>query len=90
MTRAATQDEMADRERDYRKHDDPRSCFNIYNMNTGEELGDYEGSTEDAALDAMARDHGFADYAACISEYGVSVEDAKAELIITRAEGAAQ
>lgn len=56
--------------------------YSIYNMNTGDDLGTYQGENEDAALDAMARDYGFKDYASCISEYGVSVIEAKAELQI--------
>jgi hypothetical protein len=56
--------------------------FEIYNIDAGEMLGTYYGQTEDDALDAMARDWGFADYADCIREYGISVDDAKAELQI--------
>jgi hypothetical protein len=56
--------------------------YSIYNMNTGEHLGVYSAETESAALDAMARDYGFADYDAVISDYGVCREDAIAELSI--------
>lgn len=57
--------------------------YEIYNMNTGGMLGHYSGNTEDEALDAMARDYGFADYADCVRDHGVSRDDAKAELKIT-------
>jgi hypothetical protein len=56
--------------------------FEIYNMNLGEVLGTYVAETEDAALDAMARDYGFADYAAVVADYGLTVEAAKSELQI--------
>jgi hypothetical protein len=59
------------------------ATFEIYNVNLGETLGVYEATNEDAALDAMARAYGFADYADVIRDYGVSMEDAKAELEIT-------
>ena len=57
--------------------------FEIYNMNAGEVLGTYQAKTEDQALDVMARDYGFRDYADCLTGYGVDVETAKTELQIT-------
>ena len=57
--------------------------FEIYNVNAGEVLGVYEAPTVSAALDAMARDYGFADYNALIADYGVSREEAIGELQIT-------
>ena len=39
--------------------------FRIENTISGVILGDYEGATEAEALDAMARDAGYSDYAAC-------------------------
>jgi len=41
------------------------TTFRIYNTISGIALGDYDGATEAEALDAMARDAGYADYAAC-------------------------
>ena len=52
----------------------------IYNTNTGEVLGVYAGNTRAEVLDAMARDHGFADYDAVIAGYGVTRDEAIAEL----------
>lgn len=52
----------------------------IYNADTAEFLGVYEGKTRAEVLDVMARDYGFADYNAVIAEYGVRREDAIAEL----------
>jgi hypothetical protein len=40
------------------------TTYRIENMISGVILGDYEGATEAEALDAMARDAGYADYAA--------------------------
>lgn len=58
--------------------------YNIYNMDTGEDLGTYRASSEAEALDVMARDCGFADYdEAVATSGGVSREDAIAELQIT-------
>ncbi len=57
--------------------------FNIYNVNTGEDLGTYAGRSVSEALDRMAQDFGFMDYNAVIADYGVSREDAIAELQIT-------
>jgi len=60
--------------------------FAIYNMNAGEDLGTYDAEGADSALDVMAQAYGFKDYADCIRDYGLTVEEAKAELQIT-AEG---
>lgn len=57
--------------------------FSIFNRVMDEDLGTYEAETEDAALDVMARSYGFADYAESIADYGLTVEDGKAELDIT-------
>ncbi len=59
------------------------NTFEIYNINTGEVLGTYQAETADRALDVMARDYGFRDYADSLTGYGVDVETAKAELQIT-------
>ena len=37
--------------------------FRIYNRTSGQELGTYDGDTETDALDAMARDAGYRDFA---------------------------
>ena len=60
------------------------TSFTIYNMNADEDLGTYTASSPREALDVMARSYGFADYAACIADYGVDVEDAMTELKITQ------
>jgi hypothetical protein len=41
------------------------TAYQITNRISGEILGVYRGISEDDALDAMARDAGYADYAAC-------------------------
>lgn len=41
------------------------SKYLITNTISGVELGVYEGNTESEALDAMARDAGYSDYAEC-------------------------
>ncbi len=41
------------------------TTYRIENTISGAILGDYEGETEADALNAMARDAGYADYAAC-------------------------
>ena len=58
--------------------------FEIYHIDAAQSLGIYEARTESEALDQMARAFGFDDYADCIREYGLTVEAAKAELLITR------
>ena len=58
--------------------------FEIYNTNAGELIGCYNGHDVDDALDAMARDYGFANYEACIAGYGVDRDTAIAELQITQ------
>lgn len=57
--------------------------FEIYNVNLGEVLGTYEADTADQALDAMAKDYGFQDYDDVFLDYGVTREEAIAELQIT-------
>lgn len=57
--------------------------FEIYHIDAAQSLGIYEARTESEALDQMARVFGFDDYADCIREYGLTVEAAKAKLLIT-------
>jgi hypothetical protein len=64
------------------REDTQMTIYEISNIDTGEYLGKYAGITIDAALDAMARDYGFADYDACIADYGVARQDAIDELHI--------
>lgn len=52
--------------------------FEIANRNSGLVLGVYEGETKEEALDAMARDAGYASYAGRPEEAGT--ED---DLIVT-------
>lgn len=66
--------------------DPPRDTlfkFEIYHIDAAQSLGIYEARTESEALDQMARAFGFDDYADCIREYGLTVEAAKAKLLIT-------
>ena len=56
------------------------NTYAIWNMNVYECLGVFEGTTEDEALDAMARDAGFRDCNEMIDTYGLSREEAKSEL----------
>lgn len=53
--------------------------FRIENSKSGADLGVYEGETVTAALDAMARDAGYADYDACCEATGADEDD----LIVT-------
>ena len=67
--------------------DPPRDTmfkFEIYDIDAAESLGIYAARTESEALDRMARAFGFEDYADCIREYGLTLDAAKAELLITR------
>lgn len=57
--------------------------YNIYNMDTGEDLGTYRASSETEALDAMARDWGFADYDEAAATSGATRAEAISELQIT-------
>ena len=41
------------------------ALYRIENTRSGVVLGEYEGDTAENALDTMARDAGYADYAAC-------------------------
>lgn len=58
------------------------TTFEIYNIDLGEVLGTYEAANQNAALDVMAKDWGFQDYNDVIQAYGLSREDAIAELQI--------
>ena len=58
--------------------------FEIYDIDAAKSLGIYAARTESEALDQMARAFGFEDYANCIREYGLTLDAAKAELLITR------
>ena len=60
------------------------AIYEIYNIDAGELLGRYDAPDEDSALDTLARDYGFADYAACVLDYGVAIADAKEELQVIR------
>lgn len=53
--------------------------FRIENSKSGADLGVYEGETAADALDAMARDAGYADYQHCAETTGSDESD----LIIT-------
>ena len=44
--------------------------YRIINADTGIDMGTYEGKSEAAALDAMAQDAGYADYAEAIEVSG--------------------
>ncbi len=54
--------------------------YEIQNANTAYVLGVYEGETEEEALDAMARDAGYQDYASIAEQQGQADED---DLVIT-------
>lgn len=44
------------------------TTYTIENTASGVVLGTYEAESAETALDAMARDAGYADYAACCAE----------------------
>ena len=58
------------------------NSYAIWNMNVGECLGVFNGTTEDEVIDAMARDAGFRDYDEMVDTYGMSREEARSELDI--------
>ena len=55
--------------------------YRIENTRSGIILGDYEAETKEAALDAMARDAGYADYA----EAQEVAPPAEGEILVTEA-----
>ena len=60
------------------------SAYSIQSNVTGLHLGTYEADSREAALDAMARDAGYTDYAhACGNAEPHETEAAAAELTIT-------
>jgi hypothetical protein len=66
--------------------DPPRNTmfkFEIFHIDAAQSLGIYAARTESEALDQMARAFGFEDYADCIRECGLTLDAAKAELLIT-------
>lgn len=57
--------------------------YNIYNHHSAEDLGTYEAENENAALDAMARDYGYKDYAEVVETCGRAYDDCRDELVVT-------
>ncbi len=65
--------------------------FNICVKTSGVDLGDYEGTTEAEAIDAMAKDQGYKDFRAMCSitdpkDLDDEVERQRADLIVTKVE----
>lgn len=58
------------------------SKYLITNTRSGVALGVYEGNSEAEALDAMARDAGYSDYAECCEVAPAS----EGEIVVTRVE----
>lgn len=54
--------------------------FNICNQHSGVDMGTFDGETESDALDAMARDAGYSDYA----EACKVAPAAEGEIIVTK------
>ena len=59
--------------------------YNICNHYSGEDLGTYEAENENAALDAMARDAGYEDYAEVVETCGRTYDDCREEMVVTEA-----
>lgn len=55
------------------------ATYQIENIHSGAVLGEYEADSAESALDAMARDAGYRDYAACL-EAALVADD---EIIVT-------
>jgi hypothetical protein len=55
--------------------------YHIYNNISGKYVGGYPADTEDAAANAMVREAGYADFAEFCDTLGVSVDDAKIDLL---------
>lgn len=49
--------------------------YSISNQTSGADLGIYEADSPEAALDIMARDAGYKDYADCCSVVGGSADE---------------
>ena len=58
------------------------SKYLITNSRSGMDLGVYKGDTEEEALDAMARDAGYSDYAECCE----AAPAREGEIVVTRVE----
>ena len=56
--------------------------YTIYNRTSGALFGECLASTIEAALDAIAQDQGYSDYAALCGVVGISVEDGRADLYV--------
>ena len=59
------------------------STYKITSKTSGADLGTYEATTPAGALDAMAREAGYADHAEACRESG----DAAAHLVVTEVDG---
>lgn len=57
------------------------TMYQIHNIDTGEDLGAYSGATPRDAIEALAREAGYRDYAEACETMGVAVEDAIRELL---------
>lgn len=57
------------------------TTYMIENTLSGVIIGEYEAADEDGALDAMARDAGYRDYAACCEGVPFTI----GEIAVTRA-----
>lgn len=57
------------------------NTYRIENTNSGLILGEYQGETKEQALDAMARDAGYKDYADFRTQVG---DDRPSNLLVTK------